>query len=127
MHLSYFALALAPPAKLDQTSGIKLLILIRVMCGKSSSQFTLKPIFPCSDFPYLLSHQLSIIMELGPPVPDIPLWEPPAVVTPVTAISTKVVGQVAQSVVEVSSLTFYLFLLVRCTRDVVPTDMLTWF
>ncbi len=45
-------------------------------------------------------------MELGPPVPDIPLWEPSAAVTPVTAVSTKVVGQVAQSVVEVSSLTF---------------------
>jgi hypothetical protein len=45
-------------------------------------------------------------MELGPPVPDIPLWEPSAALTPVTAISTRVVGQVAQSVVEVSSLTF---------------------
>jgi hypothetical protein len=44
-------------------------------------------------------------MELGPPVPDIPLWEPSAAVTPVTAISTRVVGQVAQSVVEVGSLT----------------------
>ncbi len=42
-------------------------------------------------------------MELGPPVPDIPLWEPSVTVTPVTAISTRVVGQVAQSVVEVSS------------------------
>jgi hypothetical protein len=45
-------------------------------------------------------------MELGPPVPDIPLWEPSAAVTPVTAISTRVVGQVAQSVVEMSSLIF---------------------
>ncbi len=42
-------------------------------------------------------------MELGPPVPDIPLWEPAVAVTPVTAVSTRVVGQVAQSVVEVSS------------------------
>jgi hypothetical protein len=41
-------------------------------------------------------------MELGPPVLDIPLWEPPTVVTPVTAVSTRVVGQVAQTVVEVS-------------------------
>ncbi len=55
-------------------------------------------------FPYLLAYQpSSVIMELGPPVPDIPLW---AAVTPVMAISTRVVGQVAQSVVEVSSLTF---------------------
>ncbi len=59
-------------------------------------------------FPYLLAYlpPLSVIMELGPPVPDIPLWEPSAAVTPVTAISTRVVGQVAQSVVEVSSLAF---------------------
>jgi hypothetical protein len=34
------------------------------------------------------------------------LWEPSAAVTPVTAVSTRVVGQVAQSVVEVSSVTF---------------------
>ncbi len=43
-------------------------------------------------------------MELGPPIPDIPLWEPAAAVTPVTAVSTNVVSQVAQSVVEVSPL-----------------------
>ncbi len=43
-------------------------------------------------------------MELGPPIPDIPLWGPAAVVTPVTAVSTNVVSQVAQSVVEVSPL-----------------------
>ncbi len=62
-------------------------------------------------------------MELGPPVPDIPLWEPTvAAVTPVTAISTRVVGQVAQSVVEVSPLVFYLTIFFRCTRSVVPTD-----
>ncbi len=40
-------------------------------------------------------------MELGTPVPDVPLWEP-AAVTPVTAVSTNVVSQLAQSVVEVS-------------------------
>jgi hypothetical protein len=58
-------------------------------------------------FPYLLAYQpSSVIMELGPSVPDIPLWEPSAAVTPVTAISMRVVGQVAQSVVEVSSLIF---------------------
>ncbi len=45
------------------------------------------------------------VMELGPPIPDIPLWEPAAAVTPVTAVSTSVVSQVAQSVVEVSLLT----------------------
>ncbi len=41
-------------------------------------------------------------MELGPPVPDVPLWEPSAAVTPVTAVSTNVVSPLAQSVVEVS-------------------------
>ncbi len=41
-------------------------------------------------------------MELGPPIPDIPLWEPAAAVTPVTVVATSVVSQVAQSVVEVS-------------------------
>ncbi len=41
-------------------------------------------------------------MELGPPIPDIPLWEPAAAVTPVTAVATNVVSQLAQSVVEVS-------------------------
>ena len=41
-------------------------------------------------------------MELGTPVPDVPLWEPSAAVTPVTAVSTNVVSQLAQSVVEVS-------------------------
>ena len=46
----------------------------------------------------------SSVMELGPPIPDIPLWEPAAAVTPVTAVSTSVVSQVAQSVVEVSLL-----------------------
>ncbi len=45
-------------------------------------------------------------MELGPPIPDIPLWEPATAVTPVTAVSTNVVSQVAQSVVEVSPLDF---------------------
>ncbi len=41
-------------------------------------------------------------MELGTPVPDVPLWEPSAAVTPVTAVATNVVSQLAQSVVEVS-------------------------
>ncbi len=80
------------------------------MCGKSLHQFPLKPIFPCSGFfhifPCVHYHLLSVIMELGPPVPDIPLWEPSAAVTPVMATSTRVVGQVAQSVVEVSPLVF---------------------
>jgi hypothetical protein len=62
-------------------------------------------------------------MELGPPIPDIPLWEPAAAVTPVTAVATSVVSQVAQSVVEVS-LSDYLPVtsLVRCTSYIVPTD-----
>jgi hypothetical protein len=63
-------------------------------------------------------------MELGPPVPDIPLWEPPAAVTPVTAISTRVVGQVAQSVVEVSTLTFLPVSFSQVYQECVPTDML---
>ncbi len=52
----------------------------------------------------ITTYQLLSVMELGPPIPDIPLWEPTAVVTPVTAVSTSVVSQVAQSVVEVSPL-----------------------
>ncbi len=64
-------------------------------------------------------------MELGPPVPDIPLWEPSAAVTPVTAISTRVMGQVAQSVVEVSSLTFLPVPSGQVYHECVPTDMLT--
>ncbi len=62
-------------------------------------------ILPCVLY-HRSSYCLSVIMELGPPVPDIPLWEPSATVTPVTAISTRVVGQVAQSMVEVSPLVF---------------------
>jgi hypothetical protein len=56
-------------------------------------------------------------MELGPPVPDIPLWEPSAAVTPVTAVSTEIVGQVAQSVVEVSSVTFVPVLLSQVYQE----------
>ncbi len=52
----------------------------------------------------IITDQLLSVMELGPPIPDIPLWEPAAAVTPVTAVSTSVVSQVAQSVVEVSLL-----------------------
>ncbi len=55
------------------------------------------PIFPC-----LLAYDHLSVMELGTPVPDVPLWEPSAAVTPVTAVSTNVVSQLAQSVVEVS-------------------------
>ncbi len=50
----------------------------------------------------ITTDQLLSVMELGPPIPDIPLWEPAAAVTPVTAVSTSVVSRVAQSVVEVS-------------------------
>jgi hypothetical protein len=76
------------------------------MCGHLLSQFSLEPIFPTAGLPIffpcvLTTDQLSV-MELGPPVPDIPLWEPAAAVTPVTAVVTSVVSQVAQSVVEVS-------------------------
>ncbi len=43
---------------------------------------------------FTTDHYFSV-MELGPPIPA-------AAVTPVTAVSTSVVSQVAQSVVEVS-------------------------
>ncbi len=84
------------------------------MCGKPLHQFPLEPFFPCAGLPIFslaffttdLLTVLSFTMELGPPVPDLPLWEPSAAVTPVTAVSTRVVGQVAQSVVEVSPLVF---------------------
>ncbi len=71
-------------------------------------QFSLEPIFPIAGLPNFLpcilftTDQLLSVMELGPPIPDIPLWEPAAAVTPVTAVSTNVVSQLAQSVVEVS-------------------------
>jgi hypothetical protein len=76
------------------------------MCGKLLCQFPLEPIFPTAGLPILFpcvltTDQLSV-MELGTPVPDIPLWEPAAAVTPVTAVATNVVSQLAQSVVEVS-------------------------
>ncbi len=86
------------------------------MCGKPLPQFPLEPIFHCAGlpifFPCVLSPPInySLVMELGPPIPDIPLWEPAAAVTPVTAVSTNVVSQVAQSVVEVSLLRFFFFL-----------------
>ena len=82
------------------------------MCGKPLYQFPLEPIFPCAGLPVFFRCVLSppitycLVMELGPPIPDIPLWEPAAAVTPVTAVSTNVVSQVAQSVVEVSPLDF---------------------
>ncbi len=76
------------------------------MCGDLLCQFSLEPIFPTAGLPIffpcvLTTDQLSV-MELGPPVPDIPSWEPAAAVTPVTAVATNVVSQLAQSVVEVS-------------------------
>ncbi len=69
-------------------------------------QFPLEPIFLSAGLPIffpcvLTTDQLSV-MELGPPIPDIPLWEPAVAVTPVTAVATNVVSQLAQSVVEVS-------------------------
>ncbi len=78
------------------------------MCGNLLCQFSLEPIFPIAGlpnfFPCVLftTDQLLSVMELGPPIPDIPLWEPAAAVNPVTAVATSVVSQVAQSVVEVS-------------------------
>ena len=76
------------------------------MCGNLLSQFSLEPIFPTAGLPIffpcvLTTDQLSV-MELGPPIPDIPLWEPAAAVTPVTAVATNAVSQLAQSVVEMS-------------------------
>jgi hypothetical protein len=76
------------------------------MCGNLLCQFSLEPIFPTAGLPIffpcvLTTDQLSV-MELGPPIPDIPLWEPAAAVIPVTAVATSAVSQVAQSVVEVS-------------------------
>ncbi len=76
------------------------------MCGNLLCQFSLGPIFLTAGLPIffpcvLTTDQLSV-MELGPPIPDIPLWEPAAAVTPVTAVSTNVASQLAQSVVEVS-------------------------
>ncbi len=69
-------------------------------------QFSPEPIFLIAGLPnflhcFLTTDHLSV-MELGTPVPDVPLWEPSAAVTPVTAVSTNVVSQLAQSVVEVS-------------------------
>ncbi len=78
------------------------------MCGKPLYQLPLEPIFPTAGLPIffpcvlITTDQLLSVMELGPPIPDIPLWEPAAAVTPVTAVATNVVSQVAQSVVEVS-------------------------
>ncbi len=99
------------------------------MCGKPLYQLPLEPVFYCAGLPIFFPCVLlppinySPVMELGPPIPDIPLWEPAAAVTPVTAVSTSVVSQVAQSVVEVSLSDFLpVSPLVRCTRNVVPTD-----
>ncbi len=75
------------------------------MCGHLLFQFSLEPIFPTAGLPIFslaFIHRSLSVMELGTPVPDIPLWEPAAAVTPVTAVATNVVSQLAQSVVEVS-------------------------
>jgi hypothetical protein len=72
--------------------------------GDLLCQFSLEPIFPNAGLPIFFPCVLSSlsVMELGPPVPDIPAWEPAAAVIPVTAVATNVVSQLAQSVVEVS-------------------------
>ncbi len=70
------------------------------------NRFFLVQVCPSSPLRSLPPINYCLIMELGPPIPDIPLWEPAAAVTPVTAVSTNVVSQVAQSVVEVSPLVF---------------------
>jgi hypothetical protein len=76
------------------------------MCNNLRCQFSLEPIFSycrfAQFFPCVLAIDHLSVMELGNPVPDVPLWEPSAAVTPVTAVSTNVVSQLAQSVVEVS-------------------------
>ncbi len=68
-----------------------------ILSGTDFSYCRFAQLFPC----FLVTDHLSV-MELGTPVPDVPLWEPSAAVTPVTAVSTNVVSQLAQSVVEVS-------------------------
>ena len=70
---------------------------VSILSGTDFSCCRFAQIFPC----VLAIDHLSV-MELGTPVPDVPLWEPSAAVTPVTAVSTNVVSQLAQSVVEVS-------------------------
>ncbi len=68
-----------------------------ILSGTDFSYCRFAQLFPLRSF----TDQLSV-MELGPPIPDLPWWEPAAAVTPVTAVATNVVSQVAQSVVEVS-------------------------
>jgi len=70
---------------------------VSILSGTDFSYCRFAQLFPC----VLAIAQLSV-MELGTPVPDVPLWEPSAAVTPVTAVATNVVSQLAQSVVEVS-------------------------
>ncbi len=70
---------------------------VSILPGTDFSYCRFAQFFPC----VLTTDQLSV-MELGTLVPDVPLWEPSAAVTPVTAVSTNVVSQLAQSVVEVS-------------------------
>ncbi len=71
--------------------------VVSILSGTDFSYCRFAQYFPC----VLAIDHLSV-MELGTPVPDLPLWEPSAAVTPVTAVSTNVVSQLAQSVVEVS-------------------------
>ncbi len=71
--------------------------VVSILSGTDFSYCRFAQLFPC----VLTTDHLSV-MELGTPVPDVPLWEPSAAVTPVTAVSTNVVSQLAQSVVEVS-------------------------
>ncbi len=70
---------------------------VSILFGTDFSYCRFAQFFPC----VLAIDHLSV-MELGTPVPDVPLWEPSVAVTPVTAVSTNVVSQLAQSVVEVS-------------------------
>jgi hypothetical protein len=89
------------------------------------NRFFLLQVCPSSSLAFFHHRSLLSVMELGPPIPDIPLWEPAAAATPVTAVSTSVVSQVAQSVVEVSLSGFLpVSSLVRCTRNVMSNDNL---
>ncbi len=70
---------------------------VSILSGTDFSYCRFAQSFPC-----VLAIDHLFVMELSTPVPDVPLWEPSAAVTPVTAVSTNVVSQLAQSVVEVS-------------------------
>ncbi len=72
---------------------------VSILSGTDFSYCRFAHLLPLRSFHH---RSLLSVMELGPPIPDIPWWEPAAAVTPVTAVATNVVSQVAQSVVEVS-------------------------